>query len=663
MFCEKCGARIDDTQSYCPACGAGMHAPEKKKRGGKIIAFIIIALVVIGLVAGGALFAFNYISPEAKTARLIEQGDDLYSDKEYDDAIDSYREALSITPDSALAYKGIVKVYEKLEDTEALAEVLEEAYEATGDKYFKKELAKLDEELRLADIEMAETIRTAVLTDIADGILTGNGEFKVKKGNPTSLDETPKGSGAPAQGCNYYVLYDAPSGTVYVALNGFVLSTEYGVQEYLDYDGKFEDRSDELVWPGLPAYDITPDDSDVVTSADGNLDEVGDITITMWCNIPESDGYRHALECAIDDLEDKYPNVTLNWEAYAFESYKTKLKAAVAAGDLPDVFVTPTGAFLGDFTEAGCIYCLDDMYEEYEDELPECMLTTSTFGGKHYGVPYNMNTIILFANMDLLKEAGYDEIPTTYNDLIECCEALKKKKITPFGVAGSETWCVSEFVESLMLQTVGAETLSDLFYGNETWDNEDIALAIDMFQSWKEEEYFASKGETLTYDEVLINFENGDYAFMVTGTWNCLNIATTADFEVAISGLPVIDSEKADEGLFLGGPTEVFAVSSASAHPQASAQFSFELGRLMSHYGYLDWCGLPAWEIYGDTSDIEELSLEAAQMMHEASGFVLYGDVAIDDDDFEIYYSYMEQVYDGSIDGQGFIEGLENELL
>ena len=175
MFCEKCGARIDDTQSYCPACGAGMHAPEKKKRGGKIIAFIIIALVVIGLVAGGALFAFNYISPEAKTARLIEQGDDLYSDKEYDDAIDSYREALSITPDSTLAYKGIVKVYEKLEDTEALAEVLEEAYEATGDKYFKKELAKLDEELRLADIEMAETIRTAVLTDIADGILTGNG--------------------------------------------------------------------------------------------------------------------------------------------------------------------------------------------------------------------------------------------------------------------------------------------------------------------------------------------------------------------------------------------------------------------------------------------------------------------------------------------------------
>ena len=34
MFCENCGAKIDDTQSYCPACGAGMNVPGKKKRGG-----------------------------------------------------------------------------------------------------------------------------------------------------------------------------------------------------------------------------------------------------------------------------------------------------------------------------------------------------------------------------------------------------------------------------------------------------------------------------------------------------------------------------------------------------------------------------------------------------------------------------------------------------
>ena len=663
MFCEKCGAKIDDTQSYCPACGAGLNAPEKKKkRGGKALALIIVILLLIGLIAGGAVFGLKYVSPEAKTARLIEQGDEFYSDKEYEDAIDSYRAALSITSDSVEAYKGIVKAYKKLEDTEALIEAYEEAYEATGDKYFKKELDKLDESLREADIEMAEMIRVAALTDIADGTLTGSGEYKVKEGKPTAIDETPEGLGAPARGYSFYVHYDDAYGMVYVSLNGFLLTTDDGAEEYLEYDGELEDRSDMLE---LPPWPVVVDPNPTVTveaTADGMLDEVGDITITMWCNIPESDGYRHALECAIDDLEDKYPNVTLNWEAYALDSYKTKLKAAVAADELPDIFVTPTGSFLGDFTEAGCIYCLDDMYEEYEDELPECMLTTSTFGGKHYGVPYNMNTIILFANMDLLKEAGYDEIPTTYNDLIECCEALKKKNITPFGVAGSETWCVSEFAESLMLQTVGAETLSDLFYGNETWDNEDIALAVDMFQSWKESEYFASNGETLTYADVLINFESGDYAFMVTGTWNCLNIATTADFEVAISGLPVIDSEKAEEGLFLGGPSEAFAVSSASAHPQAAAQFSFELGRLMSHYGYLDGCGLPAWEIYGDTSDIEELYLEAAQMMHEASGFVLYGDVAIDDDDFETYYSYMEQIYDGSIDGQSFIEGLEDEL-
>nr|MCR5831478.1 extracellular solute-binding protein [Lachnospiraceae bacterium] len=138
------------------------------------------------------------------------------------------------------------------------------------------------------------------------------------------------------------------------------------------------------------------------------------ITLEMWCIATESDSNRHAYEEAIKEMQANHPNVTLNWEAFENQSYKTKIKAAVSADEMPDIFFTWSCAFLGDFVSAGKVYCLDDALAKYKDELPEVMLGNTTYDGKHYGVPTTMNIVGLFANMDLLKEAGYDEVPGTY---------------------------------------------------------------------------------------------------------------------------------------------------------------------------------------------------------------------------------------------------------
>ncbi|MCR5511493.1 MAG: carbohydrate ABC transporter substrate-binding protein, partial [Lachnospiraceae bacterium] len=47
------------------------------------------------------------------------------------------------------------------------------------------------------------------------------------------------------------------------------------------------------------------------------------VTLTMWCIATEGDSNRHAYEQAIADMEEKYPNVTLEWEAIENEAYKT----------------------------------------------------------------------------------------------------------------------------------------------------------------------------------------------------------------------------------------------------------------------------------------------------------------------------------------------------
>lgn len=388
------------------------------------------------------------------------------------------------------------------------------------------------------------------------------------------------------------------------------------------------------------------------------------ISLSMWCIATESDSNRHSYEAAIADMAEKYPNVTFTWEAFENQSYKTKIKAAVSANEMPDIFFTWSCAFLGDFVEAGKVYCLDDVYENYKSELPEVMMGNSTYDGKHYGVPLTMNIVGLFANMDLLKEVGYEEIPGTYEDFIACCDALKAKGIIPFGCAGKETWCVTEYLESVIEKSAGADTLNEIFAGKATWNNQDVADAVDTFQSLVTNGYFDPSGIGLTNDEVKNNFIAGKYAFYMNGTWNCADFASNAEFlpKVKVGEFPVINADKAKLGQLIGGPSDTLAVAASSPNAEKAAEYTFELGKLICHYGYLDGCGLPAWTPYGDTSSVNELTQTVADIVANADTMVLFGDTAMDADSANTYLSYVDQVYGCLLDGKQFIEGLSKDI-
>ncbi len=414
-----------------------------------------------------------------------------------------------------------------------------------------------------------------------------------------------------------------------------------------------------------PADDAAPaaDTTDAAPAAD--TASAGEpITLNMWCIATESDSNRHAYEEAIKEMAANHPEITLNWEAFENQSYKTKIKAAVQADEMPDIFFTWSCAFLGDFVDAGKVYCLDDVLAKYSDELPEVMLGNTTYNGKHYGVPTTMNIVGLFANMDLLKEAGYDEIPGTYDEFIKCCDALKAKGIIPFGCAGKETWCVTEYLESVIEKSVGADALNDIFLGKATWNNADVGAAVDTFQSLVNNGYFDPSGAGLTNDEVKANFMAGKYAFYMNGTWNCADFAADEAFfaKVKVAEFPVINADKAKLGQLIGGPSDTLAVAASSPNAQAAAEYAAELGKLICHYGYLDGCGLPAWTPYGDTSSVNGLTQAVSEICAKADSYVLFGDTAMNADDANTYLSYVDQVYGCQVNGTQFIEGLANDI-
>ena len=188
----------------------------------------------------------------------------------------------------------------------------------------------------------------------------------------------------------------------------------------------------------------------------GKSADSGKTVLKLWCIATESDANRPAYLKAIEEYEKAHPNVKIEREAFENNSYKEKIKAAMIGGnadDLPDIFFSWSGAFLGEFVNAGKVQCLDENFKAYADKLPESMMSTTTYDGKHYGIPTTFNIVAMYANMDMLAEVGWDHVPQTYEDLVACCDALVAAGKIPFGCAGKETWCVTEYLEPIIIKS------------------------------------------------------------------------------------------------------------------------------------------------------------------------------------------------------------------
>lgn len=391
----------------------------------------------------------------------------------------------------------------------------------------------------------------------------------------------------------------------------------------------------------------------------------GDETVLkLWCIATESDANRPAYLQAIADYEAAHPGIKIEMEAFENESYKTKIKAAMIGGDtedLPDIFFTWSGAFLGEFVNADKVYCLDDNYAAYTDKIPESMLATTTYDGKHYGVPTTFNIVAMYANMDLLAEAGWDHVPETYEDLTACCDALLAKGIIPFGCAGKETWCVTEYLEPIMIKTIGYEALDKIFAGEATWNDPDIAKSVDTLQDMINKGYFDPNGAALGNDEVKANFLAGKTAFYQNGSWNTGEVAA-ADFTAGVGLFPVMNEERSSYNQTIGGPSDSLAVCSASKNVEAAAEAAVELGKEICHYNYLNAVGMPAWIPDYDTSSLSPLLVQIGELVSSCEGMVLFGDTAMAADPAQIYLDYVSQVYGGEINGEDFIAGLTADL-
>ncbi|MCE7792900.1 sugar ABC transporter substrate-binding protein [Salipaludibacillus sp. CUR1] len=146
-------------------------------------------------------------------------------------------------------------------------------------------------------------------------------------------------------------------------------------------------------------------------------------TLSVWAMGEEG----NALGSFVESFENEHENIEVNVQAIPWDNAHDSLLTAVASGDGPDVLQLGT-TWVAEFAGAGAFLDLSDYKDDYDminnDDFFEGALDTTYYNDAIYGVPWYVDTRVLFYRTDILEEHGYEEPPQNWEEMLEVSREL-----------------------------------------------------------------------------------------------------------------------------------------------------------------------------------------------------------------------------------------------
>ncbi|MGW1024928.1 sugar ABC transporter substrate-binding protein [Streptomyces sp. NPDC002577] len=263
------------------------------------------------------------------------------------------------------------------------------------------------------------------------------------------------------------------------------------------------------------------------SSGSGSTDakDAGSGTYTIWDPYPQ-----FATDSAWTKLLDKCgteAGVKIKRTGFDTSDLANKTLLAAQQGNSPDVLIVDNPV-VSTLAEAGVLTTTDDNKLDTAKVDPN-LLAAGQSGGKTYGTPIGANTLALYYNKKVLKDAGVDVASVKdWKSLTAALAKVKKagKKGITFSAIGTEE---GSFQFLPWFWGAGAE-LTEL-------DSAQAASALSLWKDWLKQGYAPNSVLNNTQTTSWQEFASGDYAFAENGTWQLAG-AEKAGFEYGVLPVP-----------------------------------------------------------------------------------------------------------------------------
>ncbi len=222
-------------------------------------------------------------------------------------------------------------------------------------------------------------------------------------------------------------------------------------------------------------------------------------------------------------FEDEYPWIDVV-SVGVQENQGEFLTTRAAANDLPAITQINNNQNVWALCEEGKI--LDASGFSVAANVPDSYKDAYTHDGVFMGITQGAAFTVLFLNMDILKQAGWEAPPTNFDELIKCCEDIEANTdVAAITVAANKTtncWMVWEGI----LANVYGDELGFGVYDEQikdgTFDFAKNPKATEMLAAISS--HMMTGTSSMTEDDVTAAFADGAVAMAIAGNWTAANI-------------------------------------------------------------------------------------------------------------------------------------------
>ncbi|MDN5343272.1 sugar ABC transporter substrate-binding protein [Oceanotoga sp. DSM 15011] len=230
-------------------------------------------------------------------------------------------------------------------------------------------------------------------------------------------------------------------------------------------------------------------------------------TLTIWAMGEEA----KKLNIIADDFIKENPNIEVKIQAIPWGSAHDKLITGIAGNTNPDLAQMGT-TWMAEFGSMGVFENLEKYLKNSatvsKDIFFEGPFETTIVDNKIYGLPWYVDTRVLFYRTDLLKSVGYENGPENWEELYDAAKKLSEKG--KYGL----TMQTMEYQEIMpFIWQNNADILDEK--GNITVTTPEFIEAIDFYSK-----FFKEKIAPLSLSGTLFQeFANGTVPMYFSGPW------------------------------------------------------------------------------------------------------------------------------------------------
>ena len=234
-------------------------------------------------------------------------------------------------------------------------------------------------------------------------------------------------------------------------------------------------------------------------------------TIDVWAMGTEGE----KLQAFVSDFEKANPDADVKVTAIPWEAAHDKIASAIASGKTPDVSLIGT-TWMGEFAQAGGL-----------DPTPKDLVKESDFysgawgstvvGDTSYGVPWYVETRVLYYRKDLAKKAGWDQAPQSWDELTQFAKDLHTKAGVKYGLS-LQPGQTGSWQSVLPFAWSNGAKVTDDSGKTYTLDSPEMTEALDYYKSFFDDG--ASPSRMLDPGELESGFAKGTYGSFVSGPWH-----------------------------------------------------------------------------------------------------------------------------------------------